>query len=230
MLEATRWLLIAEISNEADGGVSRPDAVHNSEVNITSQGNKNMLTIVAESQARSGHDILARPAWYALSYAKQLEPLDDVMNPLIKSYGKVSPAAEFLCKSGGHWVAVPAVTGTQVKPPCLRLDLFQLYSHDGRYDYARGWNLRAIGALVVGWIPPLIGLWDISRTPAPAVAPLGFLWQGGWLFSIIVAALAYAWFMRSDRSRITATEYDAITAAEDDPIVQHVAAAEVTPA
>jgi ABC-type glycerol-3-phosphate transport system substrate-binding protein len=92
---------------------------------ITSQGNKNMLTITAESQARSGHDILAHPAWYALTYAKQLEPLDDVMGPLIKSYGKVAPAAEFLCKDKGKWIAVPAVTGTQVKPPCVRLDLFK---------------------------------------------------------------------------------------------------------
>src|SRR3954466_6444882 len=95
---------------------------------ITSQGNKNMLTITAESQARSGHDILAHPAWYALTYARQLEPLDDVMNPLIKQYGKVAEAAEFLCKSGGKWIAVPAVTGTQVKPPCVRLDLFKQHA------------------------------------------------------------------------------------------------------
>src|SRR3954465_15930628 len=35
-----------------------------------SQGNKNMLTITAEAQARSGHDILAHQAWYALIYAR----------------------------------------------------------------------------------------------------------------------------------------------------------------
>ena len=84
----------------------------------------------------------------------------------------------------------------------LRLDLFQLYSHNGRYDYAGGWNLRAIGALIVGWIPPLIGL---------LYAPLHFLWSGGWLFSIIVAALAYTVLMRNDPSRITEPEYDEIT-------------------
>ncbi|HEX3467542.1 MAG TPA: NCS1 family nucleobase:cation symporter-1 [Candidatus Elarobacter sp.] len=84
----------------------------------------------------------------------------------------------------------------------LRLDLLRLYSHDGRYDYAGGWNLRAIAALVVGWIPPLLGLW---------IAPLHILWSGGWLFSIIVAALAYAAFMQSDRSRLTEPEYDEIT-------------------
>ena len=30
---------------------------------ITSQGNKNLLTIAAEAQARSGHDIFAFPTW-----------------------------------------------------------------------------------------------------------------------------------------------------------------------
>jgi ABC-type glycerol-3-phosphate transport system substrate-binding protein len=92
---------------------------------ITSQGNKDQLTIVGEAQARSGHDILQHPAWFAQTYAKQLEPVDDVMNPLIKKYGKVAAAAEFLAKANGHWIAVPAVTGTQVKPPLLRLDLFK---------------------------------------------------------------------------------------------------------
>ena len=93
---------------------------------ITSQGNKDQLTIVAEAQARSGHDILQHPAWFAQTYQKELEPVDDVMNPLIKKYGKVADAAAFLAKSkDGHWIAVPAVTGTQVKPPLLRLDLFK---------------------------------------------------------------------------------------------------------
>ena len=84
----------------------------------------------------------------------------------------------------------------------LRLDLFQLYSRSGRYDYAGGWNLRAIGALIVGWIPPLIGLW---------FTPLHFLWSGGWFFSIIVAGLAYASFMRTEKSRLSEPEYEAIT-------------------
>jgi NCS1 family nucleobase:cation symporter-1 len=83
-----------------------------------------------------------------------------------------------------------------------RLDLEDLYTPGGRYDYAGGWNVRAIGALVIGWIPPLIGL---------AVPPLGFLWSGGWFFSIIVAGLAYTVLMRSDRSRLTVDEYAAIT-------------------
>src|SRR6202007_2654673 len=31
---------------------------------ITSQGDKNLVTIAAEAQAKSGHDILARPTWW----------------------------------------------------------------------------------------------------------------------------------------------------------------------
>src|SRR6201987_4375711 len=31
---------------------------------ITSQGNKLLLTIAAEAQAKSGHDILAMPTWW----------------------------------------------------------------------------------------------------------------------------------------------------------------------
>ncbi len=103
----------------------------------------------------------------------------------------------------------------------LRLDLFQLYSRDGRYDYAGGWNVRAIGALVVGWIPPLIGLW---------FAPLHFLWSGGWLFSIIVAGFAYAWLMHTSPSRLSAAEYAGITQPDDGATARAVPAAEVSPA
>src|SRR5215216_6297837 len=31
---------------------------------VTSQGSKNLLTIAAEAQAKSGHDILAMPTWW----------------------------------------------------------------------------------------------------------------------------------------------------------------------
>src|SRR5438445_7203415 len=90
---------------------------------ITSQGNKIMMTATAESQAQAGHDVLQMLAWYPLSLAKSLEPVDDVMNGLIKANGKVEPAIEYLGKSVGHWVAAPAITRTQVKPPCARIDL-----------------------------------------------------------------------------------------------------------
>src|SRR6202171_1506496 len=69
---------------------------------ITSQGNKNLLTIAAESQAKTGHDILAFPTWQPGDKAHMLEPLDDVMKTLIASNGSVSPLIEYLSKSNGH--------------------------------------------------------------------------------------------------------------------------------
>ena len=84
----------------------------------------------------------------------------------------------------------------------LRLDLVALYHTGGRYAYSGGANLRAVAALVVGWILPLIGL---------AYPPLGFLWSGGWFFGLVVALGAYVLFMRNDRSKLSEAEFTAIT-------------------
>ena len=101
----------------------------------------------------------------------------------------------------------------------LRLDLLGLYSPDSRYNYAGGWNAKAVLALVVGWIPPAIGYF---------VTPLHFLWSGGWFFSIIVAGLAYAAFMRTDRSRLSAAEYEEITEVVTSTTIRGTATAEAT--
>ena len=71
---------------------------------IPSQGQKNLLTIAAESQAKAGHDMLAMPNWWAADKAKLLEPVDDVMKVLIEKNGAVSPLIEYLGKSDGHWI------------------------------------------------------------------------------------------------------------------------------
>jgi len=95
---------------------------------ITSQGNKNILTIAAESQARSGHDILAFPTWHPADQAKHLEPVDDVMKVLIEKNGNVNATVEYLGKSGGKWIAVPATVGSQMKPPNARIDLMKQHA------------------------------------------------------------------------------------------------------
>jgi len=92
---------------------------------IASQGNKNLLTIAAESQARSGHDILAMPTWWPQDQARNLEPVDDVMSELIKLNGKVNGTVEYLGKANGKWLAVPATIGSQIKGPCSRIDLMK---------------------------------------------------------------------------------------------------------
>jgi ABC-type glycerol-3-phosphate transport system substrate-binding protein len=95
---------------------------------IPSQGNKNLLTIAAEAQARSGHDIMAMPTWQPADHAKSLEPVDDVMKPLIEKNGAVNKTVEYLGRSDGKWIAIPATIGSQIKGPCSRIDLMKQHA------------------------------------------------------------------------------------------------------
>ncbi len=92
---------------------------------ITSQGNKLLLTVASEGQAKSGHDILSLPIWYGPGQMASLEPVDDVVQPLIAQYGAPPAGVEYLGKQEGHWIAVPATVGSQMKGPCARIDLFK---------------------------------------------------------------------------------------------------------
>jgi ABC-type glycerol-3-phosphate transport system substrate-binding protein len=92
---------------------------------VTSQGNKNLLMIAAESQAKAGHDLLAMPTWWPQAQADNLEPLNDVMEPLIKQNGKVNETVEYLGLANGKWLGVPATAGSQIKGPCSRIDLMK---------------------------------------------------------------------------------------------------------
>jgi ABC-type glycerol-3-phosphate transport system substrate-binding protein len=95
---------------------------------ITSQGNKLLLTVVAEAQAKSGHDIIYLPSWQTARNAEVLEPLDDVMNDLIKANGDVSNVAKYLALIKGKWMAMPSTYGAQMKGPSTRIDLFKQHA------------------------------------------------------------------------------------------------------
>ena len=92
---------------------------------ITSQGNKLILTAAAETQAKSGHDILSLGSWDAAQYAKYLTPVDDIMAPLVKANGAASAITTYLGKIGGKWMAMPATPGAQFKGPVSRIDLMK---------------------------------------------------------------------------------------------------------
>ena len=92
---------------------------------ITSQGNKLLLTIAAEAQAKAGHDIVAFYTWLGSGQAANLEPVDDLVQPLIAKYGDVPDAIAYLGKHNGSWISVPATCGSQMKGPCARIDLFK---------------------------------------------------------------------------------------------------------
>ena len=63
---------------------------------ITSQGNKLLLTLAVEAQARSGHDIMEFTNWESAQYNQALEPVDDVVKNVVakeradRSGGRVS--------------------------------------------------------------------------------------------------------------------------------------------
>ncbi|MBN8920622.1 MAG: extracellular solute-binding protein [Rhizobiales bacterium] len=95
---------------------------------IPSQGNKNLMTIAAEAQARSGHDILAFPTWEPQGHAERLEPVDELMNDLIKQNGEVNDTVKYLGRVNNKWIAVPATVGSQIKGPCSRIDLLKQHA------------------------------------------------------------------------------------------------------
>src|SRR5678815_5433618 len=68
---------------------------------ITSLGNKLLLTITSEAQAKSGHDILSFGNWLAAGQAANLDPVDDVVQPLVTRHGKPLGVVEYLGQHDG---------------------------------------------------------------------------------------------------------------------------------
>jgi ABC-type glycerol-3-phosphate transport system substrate-binding protein len=95
---------------------------------ITSQGNKLILTAAAEAQAKSGHDILSMQTWYPHAYDELLEPVNDLMEPIVKENGDVNGTVKYLGQAGGKWLGVPSCIGSQIKGPCSRIDLMKKYA------------------------------------------------------------------------------------------------------
>lgn len=131
---------------------------------ITTVGNKNLLTIAAEAQSKTGHDVEAFPAWEIHNNRQNLEPVTEVVEGLIKQYGAINPVNEYLSKIDGQWMAVPSSSGTQYKPSCARISVF-----------------KAAGADVQAWFPAAAGhsaagdawTWDKLLELAPAAKQAG---------------------------------------------------------
>ena len=118
---------------------------------ITSQGEKLLMTAAMESQSKSGHDILTLRTWWAHEYAKNLAPVDDIVEPLIKQNGAVNETVKYLGYADGHWLAVPATPGSNIKGPCSRIDLLKQHAGidvqalypAGQPPKAENWTLDA---------------------------------------------------------------------------------------
>jgi ABC-type glycerol-3-phosphate transport system substrate-binding protein len=92
---------------------------------VTSQGDKLMLTAAAEAQARSGHDMITLPLWYAPAQTDSLENSDDVWAELTKRHGETTASMTYVGKQNGHWIATPAIPNTLTLPSVGRIDIFK---------------------------------------------------------------------------------------------------------
>ena len=92
---------------------------------IASSGGKLQLTPAAETQARTGHDVMTFETWDVQNYGDYLDPVDEQMKRLTAANGEANGAVTYLGKYRGRWAAVPASNGTQTKPPCARISWFK---------------------------------------------------------------------------------------------------------
>ena len=135
---------------------------------ITSQGEKDKLTAAAEAQARTGHDIMSHRDWNIQVHQNVLEPLDDVINQLIKDNGPISPVAEYLAKIKGRWRGVPTAVGSQVKPCQSRFDLYKEHAGIDLQDMFPADEAKYDKAKIDTWT------WDTYLTAAEKLHKAGF--------------------------------------------------------
>jgi ABC-type glycerol-3-phosphate transport system substrate-binding protein len=149
---------------------------------ITSQGNKLLLTATAEAQAKSGHDILTMASWQPHAHAELLEPLNDIMEPILSQNGDVNSVVKYLGQVNGRWIGVPATVGSPILAPCSRIDLMKKYAGIDVQDMypaggppnANSWTLdaflRAAVACHKGGFPFGIGLGETTDSVVVAGA------------------------------------------------------------
>jgi ABC-type glycerol-3-phosphate transport system substrate-binding protein len=95
---------------------------------ITSQGNKLLLTLQAESLARSGHDIMEFTNWEPAQMNQSLESHDDVVKAIVAKNGPIDPAVEYLGKYDGRWLGVPMTRGTLLLGCTTRFDMMKQHA------------------------------------------------------------------------------------------------------
>ena len=65
----------------------------------------------------------------ARQFADLLEPMNDIMEPIVQQNGAVNGTVKYLGQPDGKWLAVPATIGSQIKGPCSRIDLMKKYAN-----------------------------------------------------------------------------------------------------
>ena len=96
---------------------------------LTAIGNKINITMAAEAQAKTGHDVYAFDMWSVHEYADTLDPVDDIMKGFIAKYGKIGHAYEYLGVSKGIWKAVPVAWGSAPLTSCARISMLKKFAN-----------------------------------------------------------------------------------------------------
>src|SRR5207248_5035036 len=63
---------------------------------VSTNGDKILLTVAAEGQARSGHDIATIPSWYVSGQVDRLYPVDCLFSGLVYQYCKLDCTEDYL--------------------------------------------------------------------------------------------------------------------------------------
>ncbi|MGE0221623.1 MAG: ABC transporter substrate-binding protein [Acetobacteraceae bacterium] len=95
---------------------------------LSSNGEKINITMAAEAQAGRGHDVYAFEQWTVHQWHEKMVPMDDVVNALIKQYGPIAKANEYLGKINGQWMAVPTSLGSAPLTACARISLLKKHA------------------------------------------------------------------------------------------------------
>jgi ABC-type glycerol-3-phosphate transport system substrate-binding protein len=65
--------------------------------------------------------------WYVAAQADNLEPVDELVNSLVKEHGKLLLGSEYIGRQKGRWIAVPTGLQTTGQIPCARIDYFKQF-------------------------------------------------------------------------------------------------------
>ena len=109
---------------------------------ITSNGDKDLLTLMAEGQAKAGHDIMGLRLWYVSAQKNNFVPVDDIVNEMIAKNGPISKGCEYTGKIDGHWMGT-----RQLRERCTAAVRAHRL-HEGTSRDRRAKNVRSTGHAV----------------------------------------------------------------------------------
>ena len=111
---------------------------------LTSIGEKINITMAAEAQARTGHDIYAFDMWTVHEYADKLTPVDDVMKTLTDKYGKSLMRTNISGSRTGRRVAgCSRRLGIGAADDLRRISMLKQYAGDRRPEMVPGREVHA---------------------------------------------------------------------------------------